>query len=92
AGDLTYPDLTENIIAKHKILINTTPLGMYPKLNEAVDIPYIGIGQGHLCFDLVYNPSETVFLSRSKNQGALIKNGREMLELQADKAWDIWNM
>lgn len=91
-GDLTYSQLTNEIVAQHKILINTTPLGMYPNLDEAVNIPYEGIGVDHLCFDLVYNPSETVFLYKCKLQGAQVKNGREMLELQADKSWDIWNM
>ena len=90
--DYTYEDLTEEIISKNKLLINTTPLGMEHRLNEAVNIPYRAISKEHLCYDLIYFPSETLFLSQAKKQGATIKNGLQMLELQADRSWEIWNM
>jgi len=90
-GDLTYSDLTEEIIASHKLLINCSPVGTFPNVEEAPDIPYEGIGTAHLLYDLVYNPEETTFLKKGKARGADIKNGYEMLILQAKKNWEIWN-
>lgn len=90
AGDYTYDEITPSIIEEHRLLINTTPLGMYPSVAESVAIPYEAIGDKHLCYDLVYTPEETKFLGRAKTKGGRIKNGLEMLEIQADKAWDIW--
>ena len=91
AAELSYTDLNYATIKEFKILINTTPLGMYPKTDACIDIPYNAIGSSHLCYDLVYNPTETLFLKKAKEQGAIIKNGLEMLEIQADRSWDIWN-
>lgn len=90
-GDLTYAELTENMIASHKLLINCSPVGTFPHIEDAPDIPYEGIGSEHLLYDLIYNPEETAFLQKGKKQGATIKNGLEMLILQAEKNWEIWN-
>lgn len=91
SGDvLSYVDLTKDIIESHTIIINSTPLGTYPKIDSCPDIPYQHITSEHLLYDLVYNPEETLFLKRGKERGARIKNGEEMLILQANAAWDIW--
>lgn len=86
-----YESLTADMMQKHTLLINTTPLGMAPKIEEAPPVPYQFISAAHYCYDLVYNPAETVFLKQSKEQGAVIKNGHDMLELQAEAGWEIWN-
>jgi shikimate dehydrogenase len=88
---LTYNELTEEIISKHKLIINTTPLGMFPKVEACPTIPYSFITTSHYLYDLVYNPSETLFLQKGKGKGAIIKNGADMLELQAEENWKIWN-
>lgn len=85
-----YADLTPSLIAEHTLIINTTPLGMYPNLESCPDIPYEDIGKGHLLFDLVYNPTETLFLKKARLQGAQTINGEEMLHLQAERALEIW--
>ncbi|MEZ4796750.1 MAG: shikimate dehydrogenase [Flavobacteriaceae bacterium] len=89
--DFTYDELDENIIANHQIIINCTPLGTLPNINECPDIPYDGITDQHLLFDLIYNPEETKFLALGKLKGATICNGYNMLVFQAEKAWEIWN-
>ena len=86
-----YNDLSKELIEDHKIIINTSPVGTYPHVEEAPEIPYEFIGPKHLFYDLVYNPTETLFLKKGKEKGAKIKNGYEMLELQAEKSWEIWN-
>ncbi|MBS1585330.1 MAG: shikimate dehydrogenase [Bacteroidetes bacterium] len=88
---LQYEELDEGTIAANKLIINCTPLGKYPNAEQAPKIPYDGIGESHLLYDLIYNPSETKFLQLGKERGAVIKNGLEMLQLQADAAWEIWN-
>ena len=88
---ITYDDLNKDIIENHQIIINCTPLGTHPKTNDSPDIPYNFINSNHLLFDLIYNPEETLFLKQGKQQGAETCNGLRMLELQADKAWEIWN-
>jgi shikimate dehydrogenase len=90
-SDLSYSNLTKNILEKHSLIINTTPVGMFPNVNECPDIPYEFISHKHLLYDLTYNPEETLFLKKGKENGAQIKNGLEMLHLQAEKAWEIWN-
>lgn len=87
---LNYEDL-EGQIQNHQIIINATPLGMYPEINNYPDIPYNEIGHEHLLIDLIYNPQETIFLNKGKQQGAVIKNGLKMLIAQAEEAWRIWN-
>jgi shikimate dehydrogenase len=88
---ITYSDIDENRMQENRIIINTTPLGMYPRTDECPDIPYPFITDRHLLFDLVYNPAETLFLKKGKERGATIKNGEEMLVLQAEESWRIWN-
>lgn len=88
---ISYRDLKPQTILEYKLIINTTPVGMFPETQDAPDIPYSFITSQHLLFDLIYNPSETEFLKRGKQQGAQIKNGLEMLHLQAEKSWTIWN-
>lgn len=90
-GQYQYSQLTADIITQHTIIINTTPLGMYPHIDDSPDIPYQYIGSSHLLYDLVYNPEETRFLQQGRDAGALTKNGYEMLLLQAEAAWAIWN-
>jgi shikimate dehydrogenase len=90
-GMFTYSQLTEEMIHDHTIIVNASPVGTFPHSNESPDIPYQWIGHQHLLYDLVYNPSMTHFLEQGKAQGAIIKNGLEMLEKQAIEAWNIWN-
>lgn len=90
-GMLGYADLTEAIMAEHTIIVNCTPLGMYPDMDSCPPIPYEHITARHLLFDCVYNPEETLFLSKGKAQGATIRNGIEMLYGQAKAAWRIWD-
>lgn len=90
-GCLTYPELTPEIIAQHKLIVNTTSLGLYPYIDGAPSIPYESLTAHHLLYDVIYNPEETKFLSLGKAQGATIKNGFEMLQLQAEASWGIWS-
>jgi len=85
-----YSELTKNIIEKHQIIINTTPLGMYPDILTYPDIPYDFITNQHIMFDLIYNPKETQFLKFGKFKNAITINGLEMLVLQAEKSWEIF--
>jgi len=86
-----YKALNESIIKDHLLVINTTPLGMFPDTAAFPDIPYRALTEAHLLYELVYNPGETKFLSLGKEHGATIKNGLEMLQLQADASWEIWS-
>ena len=88
---LNYFQLTEKVIADHKLLINTTPIGMAPNNDQSLIPKMDAIGENHYCYDLIYNPSETKFLKYCRENGAKTKNGLEMLHLQAEKAWEIWN-
>lgn len=88
---LTYEKLNKEIISQSTVIINTTPLGMYPEVETFPDIPYRYLSDRHLLFDLVYNPAKTVFLQKGEKYGAAIKNGEEMLVLQAEESWRIWN-
>ncbi len=90
-GVLTYGELDADIMASHRIIVNTTPLGMYPDVDGCPDIPYEYITDENLCYDLLYNPDVTMFMRRSRQQGAKVKNGLEMLLLQAFASWKIWN-
>ena len=87
---ITYTELTREIMEEHLLIINCTPLGTFPDVDEFPDIPYDYIGSNHLLFDLIYNPRETEFLKRGFAKGAQITNGLKMLEHQAKKAWSIW--
>lgn len=88
---LNYQDLDDKIINAHHLIINTTPLGMSPHVDKCPDIPYAALTSDHILYDLIYNPEETLFLKRGKEQGANIKGGLEMLHLQAEKSWEFWN-
>lgn len=90
-GVITYADLTPEIMESHKVIVNTTPLGMYPHVDECPDIPYDLLDAECLCYDLLYNPDITLFMKKSAEHGAVTKNGLEMLLLQAFESWDIWN-
>ena len=87
---LTYNDLTPAIIEAHTVIVNTTPVGMFPHSDAYPDIPYEHITDQHLLYDLLYNPDETLFMKKGKQQGAEVKNGLEMLLLQAFAGWKIW--
>lgn len=90
-GNVSYDDLSPDMVAEHKLIVNTTPLGMSPDLDKFPDIPYLAIGKEHCLYDLIYNPEKTLFLAAGERRGAKIKNGFEMLRLQADRSWQIWN-
>lgn len=90
-AQLSYTDLTKDIVRSYKLIINTTPLGMKPFEGMLPEIPYDVVGGQHLLFDLIYSPPETPFLAQGKANGAAIKNGYEMLIGQAEAAWTIWN-
>ncbi|HEX2534486.1 MAG TPA: shikimate dehydrogenase [Chitinophagaceae bacterium] len=92
ADTLTYDDLDAGTIARHPLIINTTPLGMFPDTDSFPPLPYEALTAGHYLYDLVYNPEQTVFLSRGAERGAVTRNGYEMLLLQAEESWRIWNL
>lgn len=87
---ITYSDLNKYVIKFHPLIINTTPLGMFPIVEQCPDIPYGFVSQQHTLIDLIYNPKETMFLKKGKKQGAITLNGLTMLYQQAEKAWEIW--
>jgi len=88
---LQYDDISSDVLIDYKLIINTTPLGMFPDVNDTLLPNLEGIGNQHFIYDLIYNPSETKLLKEAKHKGAIIKNGLEMLQLQAEKNWEIWN-
>ncbi|MFK7908246.1 MAG: shikimate dehydrogenase [Chitinophagales bacterium] len=90
-GQLNYKDINEEVMRTHHLLVNTTPLGMAPKIHDFPDVPYEFVNEKHLFFDLIYNPEKTVFLIKGNLKGAAFKNGLEMLYLQAERSWEIWN-
>lgn len=90
-NEIKYENLSADFIRFHPLIINTTPVGMFPDVNQAPGIPYEGITNEHLLFDLIYNPEESLFLKNGKQKGAQISNGLTMLHQQALAAWEIWN-
>lgn len=90
SGRITYADLTPQLLAACTLIVNCTPLGMYPHTDQCPDLPYECLTSQHLLYDLVYNPLETLFMRRGAEHGAKVKNGLEMLHLQAEAAWKIW--
>ena len=92
-GDYIYADFIDHaeLIGEYRLIINTTPLGMYPRLQEAPNLPFENMDETYYLYDLIYNPEKTLFLEKGEAAGARIKNGYEMLVLQAEKSWDIWN-
>jgi shikimate dehydrogenase len=91
ASLMTYGELTTEKIREYPLIINTTPIGMYPNIDQCPDLPYEAIGKGHYLFDLIYNPGKTQFLQKGERGGAIVENGEEMLVLQAEESWKIWN-
>lgn len=89
-GMLTYEELNAEIIKEYTVIVNCTPVGMYPKVDACPDIPYEAITSEHLLYDLLYNPNITLFMKKGETKGAVTKNGLEMLLLQAFAAWEIW--
>ena len=87
---LTYAELTSEVLAAHHVIVNCSPVGMFPHVDEAPNLPYHLLTPHHLCYDLVYNPLETTFMRKASEQGAVVKNGLEMLHLQAEAAWEMW--
>ncbi|MBE7176883.1 MAG: shikimate dehydrogenase [Mucilaginibacter polytrichastri] len=90
-GTIDFGDLTREHMESHQVIINTTPLGTSPDIKRFPPIPYEYLTPGHLLYDLVYNPEVTAFLEQGKARGAETKNGFEMLELQAERSWELWN-
>lgn len=90
-NEISYEQLSKEVVEGHTLIVNCTPIGTHPNVDDCPNIPYEHLSDKHYLFDLIYNPSETKFLSKGKAIGASIKNGLEMLELQAEKSWEIWN-
>ena len=90
-ASLSYDQLSNSIIESHTLIINTSPLGMYPNTNEAPNIAYDAITAQHHLYDLVYNPTETLFMKNGLAKGATVQNGLDMLHIQAEESWAIWN-
>ena len=90
-GNITYADLSPEIMAENRLIINTSPVGMYPHHDQAPDIPYEELSENHFLFDLVYNPERTLFVEKGAACGAHTLSGLDMLYAQAEAAWKIWN-
>jgi shikimate dehydrogenase len=88
---ISYADIDQTMLEAYTLVINTTPVGMYPDVEKAPAIPYEFIGANHYLFDLVYNPSRTRFLQEGVMRGATVENGSDMLVIQAEASWEIWN-
>lgn len=90
-GMITYEDITAETLQAYTVIVNCSPVGMFPNVAQSPEIPYDCLSDKHLLFDLVYNPEETLFMKKGREQGAIVKNGLEMLHLQAIASWDFWN-
>lgn len=90
-GVIPYSAITKEVLEEYTLIVNTSPVGMYPNISEAPDLPYQYITKEHFLYDLIYNPEQTVFLARGAERGAKLMNGGEMLLLQAEESWRIWN-
>lgn len=88
---ITYGQVTPELLSEYKVIVNCTPCGMAPHFDECPNLPYNSIDDSFLLYDLIYNPEETLFLRKGKEKDATVKNGLEMLLLQAEEGWDIWN-
>lgn len=91
SGELSYDELNENVLKTFFLIINTTPLGMYPNIDQCPQLPYEYLTPEHFLYDLVYNPLKTMFLQQGEKKDCIIQNGLTMLKMQAEKAWTIWN-
>lgn len=87
---LTYSELTPEVMAAHTVVVNCTPLGMYPNVDDCPAIPYEALTPQHVCYDVIYNPDPTLFMRRAAERGATVKGGREMLEGQAIESYRLW--
>ena len=90
-NEIAYRDVDAGLLDSHNLIVNTTPLGMFPDVKSFPPLPYQQLSRHHFLFDMIYNPAETEFLKRGKAVGAATQNGLQMLTLQAEKAWEIWN-
>lgn len=90
-GTIQYKDITADVVKEYNVIVNCTPLGMYPKIDECPDLPYEAMDNHNIIYDLIYNPDQTLFMKKGKANGALVKNGLEMLLLQAFASWKFWN-
>jgi len=90
-GAISYNELTESVMNDYMVIVNASPVGTFPNIDEAPAIPYNYLTNEHILFDLVYNPPVTKFLQLGTQKGCITKNGKEMLELQAQAAWKIWS-
>ena len=90
-GMFTYEDITAETLREYEVIVNCSPVGMFPKVDECPAIPYEFLTQDNLLYDLVYNPENTLFMKKGALQGAVVKNGLEMLHLQAIASWEFWN-
>jgi shikimate dehydrogenase len=90
-GNITYKELDSKKMKECQIIINCSPVGTFPKINECPKIPYEHISESYICFDLIYNPKETKFIKESKKRNGVTINGEKMLEIQAEESWKIWN-
>ena len=88
---ITYGQVTPELLSEYKVIVNCTPCGMAPHFDECPNLPYDSIDDSFLLYDLIYNPEETLFLRKGKEKDATVKNGLEMLHLQADAAWEMWH-
>ncbi len=91
ARTISYEELNEKILKEHELIINCSPLGTFPDINEKPNLPYEFLNERHLLFDLIYNPKRTAFLKMGEKVGAIVQNGSSMLKHQADRSWEIWN-
>jgi shikimate dehydrogenase len=92
ASHVSYNDLTPEILSEYKVIINTSPVGMFPNVDDCPNLPFEALTNQHLVYDLIYNPRETLLMKKAAAQGAIVKNGLEMLHLQAEESWRIWNL
>ena len=90
-NEISYHDINKYVIKHHQLIVNTTPIGMFPNVEDLPPFNYELLTSKHLLYDLIYNPSETEFLKKGKQKGCITLNGMEMLKLQAEKSWEIWN-
>ncbi len=90
-GMLSYQQIDKNLLDEFKLIINTSPVGTFPNVNQCPDIPYHLLDNSHFLYDVIYNPAETLFMKKGKERGAMVCNGEKMLNRQAEAAWEIWN-
>ena len=90
-GTIQYKNITPDVVKEYNIIVNCTPLGMFPNVDSCPDLPYEALDDRNILYDLIYNPDETLFMKKGAERGAAVKNGLEMLLLQAEAGWSIWN-